>query len=777
MAKFKFKKDKNAQHFELSAVEDVKVNGVSVFDGEEASIKLKTINNQNITGNGNIEIDVEDVVKTTANQGLTTQQKINARNNIEALGNSNIKQGTGDSTADVISQKGVTDLLAQKQSRVPNGINPLIALDTGKIDLVYIPSTVLGGITNGGTFNGSGVITASSYAPELQGLVIDEIQFASYPSYYFICSAPYSFAGFEFAVGDWAISLGNGWAKLNATDAVTSVNNKMGQVVLDYDDVGATKKSWGIDNANKNLVTDAQGNVSTSDYALGQIIVDYYEELPTNVPVTAKASVINSSSYFDNFTIDEINDSLDNGTILNDFIINETITRPTEEGAFLNVSNDNESLDMNYSLTVGEDEATINVAYTNQFGDYYEYYYSFIQQAFVGYQGLYLNVGWNKLVYDEQTGDYSIIQVQYSDLPILNNIVFYGFEDNDTGFINLFGHSVYHLSGEYIYTEIQPSTTPKTYYWRYTPTNVQSDNNEDNPLSLAYIKNRAVLDTTSSTQLYPTSETIKGTINLHKISKTGLNTDLINFVGQREPNNKGEIFNTYSGLSKNTASGEASTAFGTNNTASGTYSFAFGNSCQASNIGTFAHGFYARALSDFSTAEGYSTTTLSSYAHAQNLGTIARYCQTAIGKYNVDDTSNSKAFIIGNGTDNNNRSNINTIDWNGNAWFKGDIRVGGTSWETGTPIGGGGSTAKKKTLTEASQNYSVANNVVTVTDSDVTASTTDVVLYPGDTATETWLENNLSSCIITQAAGSFSFTINSNLPSTFSMYYIIMEVE
>lgn len=771
MAKLKFKDENNEF---IPVVQDVKVNNSSVFDGKDANISLKTINNQSIVGGGNIEIDVSDVVKTTANQGLTTQQKLNARNNIEALGNSNIKQGTGTSTTDVISQKGITDLLAEKQSRVPNGTNPLIALDTGKIDLVYIPSTVLGGITNGGTFNSQGIINASSYAPELQGLKIDEVAFASYPSYYFICADDYSFAGFDFAVGDWAISLGNGWAKLNATDAVTSVNNKMGQVVLDYNDVGAAKNSWGIDNANKNLVTDALGNVSTSDYALGQIIVDYYDELPTNVPETAKASVINSSSYFGNFTIDEINDSLDNGAILNDFIINETITRPTEEGAYLNISNDNESLDMNYSITVGEDEATINIAYTNEFGDYSEYYYSFIQQAFVGYQGLYLNVGWNKLVYDEQTGDYSIIQIQYSDLPILNNIIFYGFEDNDTGFINLFGHSVYHLSGEYIYTEIQPSTTPKTYYWRYTPTNVQSDNNEENPLSLAYIKNRAVLDTTSSTQLYPTSETIKGTINLHKISKTGLNTDLINFVGQREPNNKGEIFNTYSGASKNVASGEASAAFGTGNTASGAYSFTAGGSCQATNIGAFAHGYYARALSDFSTAEGYSTTTLNSYAHAQNLGTIARYCQTAIGKFNIDDTQSTQALIIGNGTDNNNRSNIHTVDWNGNAWYKGGVRVGGTSWANATPVS---PVAKKKTLTEASQNYSVSNNVVTVTDDDVTASTTDVVLYPSDVATETWLENNLSSCIITQSAGSFSFTITSNLPTTFSMYYIITEVE
>jgi len=40
MAIIKLKKDKNAQHFELKSVQDVKVNGRSVFDGEEANIRL-----------------------------------------------------------------------------------------------------------------------------------------------------------------------------------------------------------------------------------------------------------------------------------------------------------------------------------------------------------------------------------------------------------------------------------------------------------------------------------------------------------------------------------------------------------------------------------------------------------------------------------------------------------------------------------------------------------------------------------------------------------------
>jgi len=89
--------------------------------------------------------------------------------------------------------------------------------------------------------------------------------------------------------------------------------------------------------------------------------------------------------------------------------------------------------------------------------------------------------------------------------------------------------------------------------------------------------------------------------------------------------------------------------------------------------------------------------------------------------------------------------------------------------------GGGGSTVLKKNITQSSANVSESSGTVTVTDSDVTTSTI-VNLYPTDTTTEAWLENNLSSTIITEGTGSFTFDIDGALPSTWSMYYTITEV-
>ena len=264
---------------------------------------------------------------------------------------------------------------------------------------------------------------------------------------------------------------------MNSTDAVTSVNGKIGQVVLTPEDIQAAPLWFGVDNANKNLVTDYLGMVTTSDYAIGQIIVDYYEELPSNVPLTAKASVINSSGYFKEFTNEEIQKSMDEGTTYNDFIVVENPTRPTAEGSWVAVENGTLSLDIGYAMNGGVTEPVFNLNFTDEEGINHECYYSYIEQeyAYSVENPVYLQIGWNEILYNDETGEPYVVQFQYSDLPILTNIFFTGYEEYGTGFINSFGHTLYHLAGEYIYSQEEPVTDPPTYYWRYSPSNIQSD--------------------------------------------------------------------------------------------------------------------------------------------------------------------------------------------------------------------------------------------------------------------------------------------------------------
>jgi len=70
-------------------------------------------------------------------------------------------------------------------------------------------------------------------------------------------------------------------------------------------------------------------------------------------------------------------------------------------------------------------------------------------------------------------------------------------------------------------------------------------------------------------------------------------------------------------------------------------------------------------------AEGLFTVAKGDNSHAQNSHTIAsKDSQTAIGKYNIEDTATAvadqKAFIIGNGTSDSARSNALAVKWDGN---------------------------------------------------------------------------------------------------------------
>ena len=172
------------------------------------------------------------------------------------------------------------------------------------------------------------------------------------------------------------------------------------------------------------------------------------------------------------------------------------------------------------------------------------------------------------------------------------------------------------------------------------------------------------------------------------------------------------------------AVGQYSQVFGNECTASGNYSHAEGYLTKASAIyshsegvnseaSTYSHaegsGTYAENYShaegsgtyaeDYSHAEGMNTTASSyshvegvnchaegSHSHAEGYGTKATSLrQHTQGSYNVEDTQNTYADIIGNGTDTNSRNNAYNLDWNGNAQFEGEVYVGGCTPNGQTP--------------------------------------------------------------------------------------------
>lgn len=97
-------------------------------------------------------------------------------------------------------------------------------------------------------------------------------------------------------------------------------------------------------------------------------------------------------------------------------------------------------------------------------------------------------------------------------------------------------------------------------------------------------------------------------------------------------------------------------------------SSAIGTQVEASGNGSHAEGGGTTASGDGSHAEGYNTKASSKYQHVQ-------------GKYNIEDTANKYAHIVGNGTTNLKTSNAHTLDWEGNAWYSGKLSQEGTPTE------------------------------------------------------------------------------------------------
>ena len=141
------------------------------------------------------------------------------------------------------------------------------------------------------------------------------------------------------------------------------------------------------------------------------------------------------------------------------------------------------------------------------------------------------------------------------------------------------------------------------------------------------------------------------------------------------------------------AKGQASHAEGYNTLALGDYShaegygtLARGNSSHAEGYGTMAsgnsshaEGMGARASGMYSHAEGYMTIVSGDTSHAEGMGTIASGAyQHVQGRFNIEDAASEYLHIVGNGGNDRRRSNAHTLDKNGNAWYAGNVYVGGS---------------------------------------------------------------------------------------------------
>ena len=135
-------------------------------------------------------------------------------------------------------------------------------------------------------------------------------------------------------------------------------------------------------------------------------------------------------------------------------------------------------------------------------------------------------------------------------------------------------------------------------------------------------------------------------------------------------------FSLNRGMSEEYEIGDYSVATGNLTVANGWCSNATGDRTKAIGLGSHSEGRLTIANGECSHAEGEDSTASGNYSHSEGSSTIASgLYQHVQGKYNIEDTTNTYAHIVGNGTTSS-RKNIHTLDWDGNGWYSGDITNG-----------------------------------------------------------------------------------------------------
>jgi len=148
------------------------------------------------------------------------------------------------------------------------------------------------------------------------------------------------------------------------------------------------------------------------------------------------------------------------------------------------------------------------------------------------------------------------------------------------------------------------------------------------------------------------------------------------------------------GLEGNIATGEYSHAEGSITKAIGDYSHAEGDNTQA--VGNYSH------------AEGQDTIALGQYSHAEGFNTIASAnYQHVQGQFNAT-SSVPAAFIVGNGTDDGNRSNLIYAAGNG-VEITGSLKITGSAFITGSVnVYGGGFNVDGVNVLDTALAYAIA---------------------------------------------------------------------
>ena len=125
-----------------------------------------------------------------------------------------------------------------------------------KVPTVHLPDSLVGAVVYQGTWDAS-IDSPTLPTPDLTN-----------KGHYYIVSNPGTYSGITYAIGDWAISNGSAWQKVDNTQDVNSVFGRQGNVVAIQSDYAAFYAD--IDDAYSDAKVDLNLNVSSA--ASGQVL-------------------------------------------------------------------------------------------------------------------------------------------------------------------------------------------------------------------------------------------------------------------------------------------------------------------------------------------------------------------------------------------------------------------------------------------------------------------------------------------------------------------------
>ena len=164
----------------------------------------------------------------------------------------------------------INDDIEDKQNKAPDGTHNLIDAD-GVVDPRYLPDYLLGACIYAGNVGAGAVATLTTAAQHKLGTTAQSITltndttditgYTANEGLYYIATAEFSFASLDVKAGDWLISTGTMWSKIDNTDAVTGVKGDA-ESTYRIGNVNITKGNIGLENVDN--TTDLDKPISTA---------------------------------------------------------------------------------------------------------------------------------------------------------------------------------------------------------------------------------------------------------------------------------------------------------------------------------------------------------------------------------------------------------------------------------------------------------------------------------------------------------------------------------